>query len=157
MRPSHLAALLIGLVGVAYVASRPVRAQQSSRGADSVEFFSAALLAKTARTVASHPSYQLVESRRIESGVPEVHDNWIDVAIVQSGRATLLVGGRVQGGQLASPGEHRGGSIIGGMQRPITPGDLFTIPAGVPHQYLIPRGDSVRYLTIKVPHSARDR
>ena len=113
----------------------------------------AAQLAKgttTAKTVVAHPTFHYVQARRSANGVPEIHDRWIDVTIVQSGRANLLVGGRVSGSRLASPGEHRGGTIVGGATRPIAAGDLFTIPAGVPHQYMISAGDSVRYLTIKV-------
>ena len=115
-----------------------------------IEFFPAtdlsnvaAQLAKgttTAKTVVAHPTFHYVQARRTANGVPEIHDRWIDVTIVQSGRANLLVGGRVSGSRLASPGEHRGGTIVGGATRPIAAGDLFTIPAG----------DSVRYLTIKV-------
>jgi mannose-6-phosphate isomerase-like protein (cupin superfamily) len=104
----------------------------------------------TAKTVVAHPTFHYVEARRSANGVPEVHDRWIDVTIVQAGRANLLVGGRVTGSSLASPGEHRGGTITGGATKPIAAGDLFTIPAGVPHQYLVAPGDSIRYLTIKV-------
>lgn len=104
----------------------------------------------TAKTVGAHPTFHYVQARRSKNGVPEVHDRWIDVTIVQAGRATLLVGGQVSGSRLASPGEHRGGAIVGGSARPIGTGDLFTIPAGVPHQYQVANGDTVRYLTIKV-------
>ena len=125
-----------------------------------VELYSAAFLARvadelakgttTARTVGGHPTFHYVEARRNASGEPEVHDRWIDVTIVQAGHATLLTGGRVDGDRLASPGEHRGGTIVGGTPRPIAAGDLVVIAAGVPHQYQLARGDSVRYLTIKV-------
>ena len=104
----------------------------------------------TAKTVVARPTFHYVQARRSSNGMPEVHDRWIDVTIVQAGRATLLVGGRVNGSRLASPGEHRGGTIIGGSPRVIGAGDLFTIPAGVPHQFQVASGDTVRYLTIKV-------
>lgn len=104
----------------------------------------------TAKTVAAHPALHYVQARRTANGVPEVHDDWIDVTVVQAGHATLLAGGRVSGDRVVSPGEHRGGVIDGGSRRPIGPGDLITILAGVPHQYEVARGDSVRYLTVKV-------
>jgi mannose-6-phosphate isomerase-like protein (cupin superfamily) len=110
-------------------------------------------LARTGRTghmLGSHDSYQYLQIRRASSGVPEVHDRWIDVAIVQAGRGTLLSGGRVAGSHVESPGEHRGGSIVGGTARPVAAGDLMIIPAGIPHQYQIATGDSLRYLTTKV-------
>jgi hypothetical protein len=106
--------------------------------------------ATTARTVGAHENFHYVEARRVVSGVPEVHDRWTDVTLVQAGHATLLSGGRVEGGRDASAGEYRGGTIVNGDSRAIAPGDLFVIPAGVPHQFQLARGDSVRYLTIKV-------
>jgi mannose-6-phosphate isomerase-like protein (cupin superfamily) len=142
------------------VETTAVPARLPSAEGGGVEFYPAAVLTQvgnelakgstTGRTVGDHPTFHYVETRRITSGVPEVHDRWIDVTIVQSGRATLLTGGRVDGDRLASPGEHRGGTIVGGTPRPIAPGDLFVVPVGVPHQFQIARGDSIRYLTIKV-------
>jgi hypothetical protein len=102
------------------------------------------------RTFGGHPAFHYVESRRVTSGTPEIHGDWIDVTLVQAGRATLLSGGRVRGGSLVSPGEHRGGSIDGGSSRPIAAGDLIVVPAGVPHQFRLAAGDSIRYLTIKI-------
>jgi mannose-6-phosphate isomerase-like protein (cupin superfamily) len=104
----------------------------------------------TGHMLGSHETYQYLQIRRTTSGVPEVHDRWADVAIVQSGRGTLLSGGQVQDGHVESPGEHRGGTIVGGTARPVAAGDLIVIPAGVPHQYQIASGDSLRYLTTKV-------
>jgi mannose-6-phosphate isomerase-like protein (cupin superfamily) len=125
-----------------------------------IEFYSAAQLARvadelakgtsTGRTIGGHPSYRYVEVRRVVNGEPEVHDNWADVTIVQSGRATILTGGRVDGGRLEADGEHRGGTIVSGTSRPIAMGDVFVVPAGVPHQFQLVRGDSLRYLTLKV-------
>ena len=146
----------------ATVASSGVQATPAGSGA--IEFYSATVLSRaadeiatgstTTRTIGAHPTYHYIEARRSSSGVPEVHDRWIDVTIVQAGRATLLTGGRVDGSHLVSAGEHRGGAISGGTSRPIASGDFFVIPAGIPHQYQIARGDSVRYLTIKVERPA---
>lgn len=86
----------------------------------------------------------------MQNGSPEIHDHWVDVTVVQSGRATLLTGGTVAGGHLTSPGEHRGGTINGGTPQHVAAGDLVTIPAGVPHQYQLAPGNSVHYLTIKI-------
>ena len=72
------------------------------------------------------------------------------MTVVQAGRGTLLSGGRVEGSHLETAGEHRGGTITGGSSRPVGAGDLMIIPAGVPHQYMIGPGDSLRYLTVKV-------
>ena len=102
------------------------------------------------RTFGGHPAFHYVESRRVVSGTPEIHDDWNDVTLVQAGRATFLTGGHVTGGSLASPGEHRGGAIVGGTPRPIAAGDLIVVAPGIPHQFQVARGDSIRYLTIKI-------
>ncbi|HET9685259.1 MAG TPA: hypothetical protein VFP15_14235 [Gemmatimonadaceae bacterium] len=130
------------------------------KGAGAATFLSARELAQagdalargtsTARTVAARTSYSLVEARRAGNGVPEVHDCWVDVAIMQAGRATLLSGGHVAGSRPTGRGEHRGGTIAGGTTRILTTADVAVVPAGVPHQYLVASGDTVRYLTIKV-------
>jgi hypothetical protein len=139
--------------------------RDSSRAAGDIEIHPASQLAQmatglaggstTARKFCGQPTLQCVEARRATSGVPEVHEQWIDVTIVQAGRAVLLTGGRVTGAHLASPGEHRGGTIVGGIEHPIGVGDLLIVPAGVPHQYQVAPRDSVVYLTIKVARASR--
>lgn len=134
-------------------------------GSDSaVEYYTAALLAHvgdslargrtTGHTLRAHPTFTYLQIRRASSGVPEVHDRWTDVTLVQAGHGTLLSGGRVNGSRLETPGEHRGGTIVGGASRPVGAGDLMIIPAGIPHQYMIPAGDSLRYITVKVAASS---
>jgi mannose-6-phosphate isomerase-like protein (cupin superfamily) len=113
--------------------------------------------ASTGHRLGDHRTYQYLQIRRPRNGVPEVHDRWTDVTMVQSGHATLLSGGTVNGSHVESPGEHRGGTIVGGSSRPVVAGDLMIIPAGMPHQYLIASGDSLRYLTIKVVGPSRSQ
>ena len=134
--------------------------QDTTSGRGNVEWYSATQLSligdalsragSSGRTFGGHPSFHYVESRRDRDGSVEIHDQWVDLTIVQSGRATLVVGGEVTGGALASGGEHRGGTIVGGAARSVAAGDFFVVPAGVPHQFQIAHGDSIRYLTIKV-------
>lgn len=130
-----------------------------------IEYFSAATLARaadalagsarTGRTLRSAGGFQYIVMRRLTSGGPEVHDQWADVTFVQAGHGSLLSGGRVSGGTLAAPGEHRGGTIVGGAERTVGPGDLLVIPAGTPHEYRVASGDSLRYITVKVARSER--
>lgn len=132
----------------------------SGRESAAVEYYTAAALthvgdslargASSGHMLRGHATYQYLQIRRAKSGVPEVHDRWTDVTLVQAGRATLLSGGSVSGSHVETPGEHRGGTIGGGTSRPVGPGDLMIIPAGIPHQYVIAPGDSLRYVTIKV-------
>lgn len=137
----------------------------ASSGSGAVEYYTAADLdrvaqaishgSSTGRTLRAHPTFSYLQIRRTQNGTPEVHDRWIDVTVVQAGHGTLLSGGRVTGSHAEKDGEHRGGTIQGGTSRPVGAGDLMMIPAGVPHQYLIPAGDSLRYITTKVLNPSR--
>jgi mannose-6-phosphate isomerase-like protein (cupin superfamily) len=172
MRAVKPIVLLSGLCGCLSVCSS-TREQRSASPPDTthapsdsaaVEFYPAARLAQITselarradpgQTFGGHSQFHYVESRRVDSGSPEIHDHWIDVTFVQAGRATLLTGGRVDGSRLVSAGEHRGGRIMGGTSRAIAAGDLFVIPVGVPHQFQVMRGDSIVYLTIKIAGDA---
>lgn len=105
----------------------------------------------TGRTLGATPGYSYIQGRRTSSGTPELHRRWTDVALVQAGRATLVSGGRIEGGRASAGGEERGGTILGGKTHPIAAGDLLVIPAGIPHQYRLAPGETLTYLTIKVP------
>lgn len=107
----------------------------------------------TATILARRPDRYYVEARRVANGSPEVHDDFSDVTFVQAGRATLHTGTVVRGSRLESPGEHRGGTIEGGTRRVIATGDFFVVPPGMPHQYELAAGDSIRYLTVKIRRS----
>jgi mannose-6-phosphate isomerase-like protein (cupin superfamily) len=134
--------------------------QRPSGGHGDVEFYPVASLvhvgdsltrgSTTGHTLRAHDVIQYVQVRRVASAVPEVHDRWIDVTVVQAGRGALLAGEREIGDRLESPGERRGGVIQGGATQAIATGDLLMIPAGVPHQYRIAVGDSLRELITKV-------
>ncbi len=125
-----------------------------------VEFYSNDFLSQLAsvdkrsgnptKTFGRHSAYWYVEAERVVTGSAEVHDEWIDATIIQAGKGELLIGGSVTGGHLEGRGEHRGGQIHGGVQRGVSAGDFIVIPAGVPHQYELGQGDSLRYLTVKI-------
>jgi mannose-6-phosphate isomerase-like protein (cupin superfamily) len=87
--------------------------------------------------------------RRNKDGEAEVHDHLNDFFVVRSGRATVLIGGTVAGNRRTASGECRGGTITGAERFEIGPGDVLWIPAGLPHQVLVPRGGDFRYLTFK--------
>ena len=89
--------------------------------------------------------------RRTQSGEPEVHDLYNDVFVVRSGRATVMIGGTVAGNRQVSSGEWRGGTITGAAPFEVAPGDVLWIPAGLPHQVILPRGADFSYLTFKSP------
>ena len=85
-------------------------------------------------------------------GLPEQHDNFVDVVIVQSGEGTLVLGGKMLGLK-AGPGsgEYVGTGIEGGERHALAPGDLVHILAKIPHNFLVANGKHLTYLLVKVP------
>jgi mannose-6-phosphate isomerase-like protein (cupin superfamily) len=93
--------------------------------------------------------------RRDTSGVHERHEAFTDIFVVQRGRARLLYGGTVEGERAESAGEWRGGTIRGGTEAELKPGDIVVIPAGIPHHLLLQPGESFYYFVFKVAKPAR--
>jgi mannose-6-phosphate isomerase-like protein (cupin superfamily) len=77
--------------------------------------------------------------RRDGDGAAELHEKQVDLVTVLSGEGTLVVGGKMVDGKTTAPNEIRGKSIEGGVRKPMAVGDVFHIPAGVPHQMLVPK------------------
>jgi mannose-6-phosphate isomerase-like protein (cupin superfamily) len=94
-----------------------------------------------ARRLADFPQDTFMIGRRQVDGVPEWHENQADVFFVQSGSATLLVGGTMIGGD---------GTIQGGIKRKLSPGDVVRIPAQTPHQILLDGSPEFTYFVVKV-------
>lgn len=95
-------------------------------------------------------NYTFMVARREQNGEPEVHTDWSDIFIAQDGEATLMYGGKVDGGHESAPGETRGGKIVGGKTQHLAAGDMAIIPAGTPHQTDPVPGNSFTYMVIKV-------
>ena len=100
-------------------------------------------------TIPTGPGAQVLIARRDRTGLVEVHAHTADEFIVQAGTAVVLVGGRLEGGAETAPGERRGGEIVGGTRYPVAPGDVLWIPAGQPHQVILPTGGSFTYIVAK--------
>ena len=88
---------------------------------------------------------------RVRTGEAEVHGQWADQMIMQSGTMTVVTGGSIVGKHPygSNPGEFRGASIEGGTEHVLHPGDLLRVPAGVPHWTVLKPGETVRYLAVK--------
>jgi mannose-6-phosphate isomerase-like protein (cupin superfamily) len=99
--------------------------------------------------VASGPGTTILAAHRDADGQVEVHARLNDEFVVLAGNATVLVGGKVEGNKETAPGEWRGGRISGAKAFALGPGDVLWIPAGAPHQSLVPKGGDFRYLTFK--------
>lgn len=96
------------------------------------------------------PNDLFMLSRREADGVVEWHETQADVFFVQSGTATLLVGGSLVGGETTEPHEKRNGTIQGGIRRKLSAGDVVRIPPKVPHQLLLDGAPNFTYFVIKV-------
>ena len=83
-------------------------------------------------------------------GLVELHETEADVFVVESGTATLVVGGTHVNGETTAPHEKRGGTIEGGVRQTLAAGDLVRIPARVPHQLLVEKGQVFNYFVVKI-------
>ena len=89
-------------------------------------------------------------AHREADGEAELHETQADVFVVQSGAATLVVGGELVDGKTTAPGEVRAPSIKGGERKTLGPGDIVHIPAKVPHQLVLAAGQEFTYFVVKV-------
>jgi len=78
------------------------------------------------------------------------HETQADIFVVESGSATLVVGGTQVSGETTSPHEKRGGTIEGGVRQKLSAGDVVRIPAKVPHQLLVSAGQKFTYFVVKI-------
>jgi hypothetical protein len=102
------------------------------------------------RRLADFPQELFMIGRRQVDGVPEWHENQADIFFVQSGTATLLVGGTMVGGETTEPHEKRNGTIQGGVKRKLSPGDVVRIAPQMPHQILLDGSPEFTYFVVKV-------
>ena len=83
-------------------------------------------------------------------GRPAVHPAEAEYAIVLEGSGTLVSGGAMADSKVSNANLVEGSRIEGGTTRSLGPGDVFLIPAGVPHWFGI-TGDRLVLLGIKLP------
>jgi mannose-6-phosphate isomerase-like protein (cupin superfamily) len=102
------------------------------------------------KQLSDFPNELFLLGRRDADGQVEWHETQADVFVVQSGSATLLVGGTMVNAETVSPHEKRNGSIQGGFRQKLSAGDIVHIPARVPHQLLLDGSHEFTYFVIKV-------
>jgi mannose-6-phosphate isomerase-like protein (cupin superfamily) len=95
-------------------------------------------------------NHNFMLAHREGNGEAELHEKVADVFIVESGDATLVVGGKMQGGKTTAPNELRGPSISGGAEQKLAAGDIVHIPANTPHQLMVASGKQFTYFVVKV-------
>lgn len=93
--------------------------------------------------------YKLDAGRRVAPGDAEYHEGVVDVMHVVEGTATVLTGGTLVDPHETAPGELRAPAIAGGDEQHLAPGDVLTIPNGVPHQF-VDVSDPFLYFVVKV-------
>ena len=86
-------------------------------------------------TLASAAGFRVNASNRERPGEAEVHRDDTDIFYVVSGTAELVTGGEVQDPRPLSATETRGSAHSGGTALQLAPGDVVTIPRGVPHWF----------------------
>src|SRR6266699_6058034 len=102
------------------------------------------------RRLRDFPNDLFMLSNRQADGIVEWHETQADVFFVQSGSATLLVGGTLVGGEITEPHEKRNGTIQGGMRRKLSAGDVVRIAPKVSHQILLDGAQNFTYFVVKV-------
>src|SRR5207244_423581 len=95
-------------------------------------------------------NYTFNVGHREGTGEAEYHATQADVFFVQSGEATLVVGGELVDGKTSAPNELRAASIKGGSEKKLAAGDVVTIPAKVAHQLKLDAGKQFTYFYVKV-------
>jgi quercetin dioxygenase-like cupin family protein len=139
-------------------APRKVRQSPADHYTRAILLERAAYLSKLAKhtdgsaseTLKEYPRHFTMLSFRSRSGEAEVHENHADLFYVLDGRATLVTGGTVAGARTVAPGETRGDGIDGGAPQELRAGDVAHVPAGVPHQMLVPADKTVTCFVMKV-------
>ena len=101
-------------------------------------------------TIGNWGNHLLLKTRReSSSGRAELHEKQADLIIVQSGQATIIVGGKIINGQTTAPNEIRGTSIEGGERQALKAGDVVHVPVKTPHQ-VIDTSQAFDYIVLKV-------
>lgn len=96
-------------------------------------------------------NHLLLKTRReASSGQAEWHERQADLIVVQSGKATILIGGKIINAKTTAANEIRGTSIEGGEKQALKAGDVVHVPAKTPHQVLLDAEQTLDYVVFKV-------
>ncbi len=101
-------------------------------------------------TIKKYSTDYTILAFRSQSGKAELHEKFADFYFVIDGNATLVSGGQMVNAKTTAPGEVRGDSIQDGKETKLKKGDIVHIPADIPHQLTLAKGDTFQYFVIKV-------
>lgn len=96
-----------------------------------------------------YPNHLTMFIFRDRDGQSELHQSFADVFIAVDGHAELWTGGQMQNAKTTEPGEQRGSGLTGTTHVSLSKGTIVHIPAGVPHQLRIGKGDTFTYFVVK--------
>ncbi len=128
------------LAAVRRVASHPARGKLLPERSDTA----------TLRGKRNHAILAMLIACGLRRGELLFHETQADVFVVESGQATLVVGGKLVDGKTTAPHEMRGSGIAGETERKISTGDVVSIPAKVPHHVKVEPGKEIMYFVVKV-------
>ena len=100
--------------------------------------------------LANYGNHSISVIHREVSGEAELHETQADLFVVQTGDATIIVGGTVVDPKTTAPHEVRGLSIKDGERKHLGPGDIMHIAPNTPHQLLLDKGKQFTYAIVKV-------
>ena len=100
--------------------------------------------------LAKFGNHSVMVAHREGDGQAELHQTQADVFFVQSGEATLVVGGTVVDPKDSAPNEILGASIKDGVRKRLGAGDMVHIPARTAHQLLVEPGKQFTYAVVKI-------
>lgn len=135
-------------------AALPSSTASASSAPGGVKYFSKdEVMASFAKggTLADEGNYRVMTAHRTPTteAKVEVHRSYVDVFYIVQGSAMIITGGTIVGEDDKNPDEPRGTSIEGGQTHQLSPGDVITIPPGVPHLMKDVQGDFL-YFVVKV-------
>jgi mannose-6-phosphate isomerase-like protein (cupin superfamily) len=102
------------------------------------------------QALAGYGNHSFLVAHREGSGEAELHETQSDVMVVESGEATLVVGGTLVDARSTAPHEMRAASIRGGEKMALAPGDVVHIPIKTAHQMLVASGKQITYFVVKI-------
>jgi mannose-6-phosphate isomerase-like protein (cupin superfamily) len=100
--------------------------------------------------LAGYGNHSFLVAHREGNGEAELHETQNDVMVVESGEATLEVGGTVVNPRSTAPHEIRGPSIRGGEKLALAAGDVVHIPIKTAHRMLVENGKQITYFVVKI-------
>jgi mannose-6-phosphate isomerase-like protein (cupin superfamily) len=100
--------------------------------------------------IGDYGNHYALMAHREGNGEAELHENEADLFVVESGAATLTIGGKVVNPKTTAPGEIRGPSIEGGATQKLGPGDIVHIPSKTAHQLTLNGSKQFNYFVMKV-------